>query len=325
MEHKYQEHHKKHHKKKEIQKIAVILITFAAVVVSLMLLSAPNFRAEYLEFNVPQGLTQEEVLTFQQLFDDSPLQGGQESPFISKWVGRDTFAFLYFDEFDQSALKYLGIGTKGVFCKEAGKAGEFTDFRKWSVPTYAEGQGGQPGDQGYWMAWIALDRFTAGNRNVAQGVDYSYASLEASLCGNVPPIEITVPSKELSQEDIEVFTYLFNSNPLLGTQSQPWMSKWVNDDTFIFLQFTTTAENNLLLRYIGIGTKGTFCESSRPHPDFSNFHKLNAPTYSDGENANAGDQGYWMMWIAVDDFNLEGRDVYTGIDRDFARAEPPKC
>jgi hypothetical protein len=65
----------------------------------------------------------------------------------------------------------------------------------------------------------------------------------------------------LTRAEISQLFELFDDQPLEGGQVPPRISKWVNNDNFIFLQFDKpVAENATSLRYVGIGVKGVFCE-----------------------------------------------------------------
>jgi hypothetical protein len=81
-----------------------------------------------------------------------------------------------------------------------------------------------------------------------------------------------------------------------------------------------------LISYIGIGKRGTFCEEDRPNPDFVHFHKWNATEYKHGHGSEAGEEGYWLMWVATGEFDVQGRHVKPGVDREFSPTPPPpKC
>jgi hypothetical protein len=79
------------------------------------------------------------------------------------------------------------------------------------------------------------------------------------------------------------------------------------------------------LRYIGIGVKGVFCAETQPDKAFTHFHRYNAPKYSEGHGHNPGDQGYWLLWVATDAFDLRERKVQPGVDRQFAPLKIPDC
>ena len=74
----------------------------------------------------------------------------------------------------------------------------------------------------------------------------------------------------LTSDEIQELAARFTQNPLRGGQTAPRLYAPVNDDVSIFLQFDRANPNEATqLRYIGIGRKGTFCESGRPSADFT--------------------------------------------------------
>ena len=128
------------------------------------------------------------------------------------------------------------------------------------------------------------------------------------------------------REDITEFVTVFDDQPFQGGQISPRIAKWVNEDVFLFIQFDKPSPlNATALNYIGIGKRGIFCESDRPSPDFVHFHKWNATSYREGHGHEAGDEGYWLMWVATNNLDVQGRQVSPGVDRDFSPTPPPKC
>lgn len=146
--------------------------------------------------------------------------------------------------------------------------------------------------------------------------------LNTSLVSNNIPI-----GSNITTEEILELASLFNDEPFQGGQVSPRVTKWVNNDVFIFLQFDErTPSNATAINYVGIGKRGTFCEEDRPSPDFVHFHKWNATEYRHGHGNKAGDEGYWLMWIATGEFDVQGRQVKPGVDREFSPTPPPpKC
>jgi hypothetical protein len=139
--------------------------------------------------------------------------------------------------------------------------------------------------------------------------------------------ESNVPiGKNITTEDISEFVTVFDDQPFQGGQISPRIAKWVNEDVFLFIQFDKPSPSNATaLNYIGIGKQGIFCESDRPSPEFVHFHKWNASSYREGHGHEAGDEGYWLMWVATNDIDVQGRHVSPGVDRDFSPTPPPKC
>jgi hypothetical protein len=288
------------HRKRSIS-LASILITAIIMVTAYLIINSDSiFSSSSVEYFTEQRLSEEETQTLASLFDDNPFQGGQVAPMNAKWVNDNVFVFLQFDESMVNRLQYIGLGVKGVFCAETIPSSEFTNFQKWSVPSYTEGVGGQRGDIGYWLMRVAVDDFRSHGVRVVPGIEYRFSPTQPQPCGNVPSIDMAVASKKLSQRDIEILVPLFNdsiiSNPTV-------ISKWMNSKVFIFLQFSD--EKMETLRYIGIGEAGRYCKADRPSKDFS---------YS---------QGYWMMIIASDSFDLQNKQIVPGIIP--AEQSVPEC
>lgn len=130
----------------------------------------------------------------------------------------------------------------------------------------------------------------------------------------------------LTSDDISEFVSIFNDQPFQGGQISPRIVKWVNDDVFIFIQFDKADPSNATaINYIGIGKGGVFCESDRPSKDFVHFHKWNSTSYREGHGHSAGDEGYWLMWVATDEFDTQNRHVMPGVDREFSPLTAPTC
>ena len=283
--------------------------------------------------SLPQGkpLSKGEIAALAALFNENPLTGGQEPPRAHKWVNENVSIFLQFDRSnvtEATALRYIGIGVKGVFCAETQPDKAFTHFHRYNAPKYSEGHGHNPGDQGYWLLWVATDEFDLRGRKVKPGVDYEAFPTPPPNCGaNVPKVNFTPPGADrLSREEISKLAALFNEDPLTGGQVAPRAHKWVNDNVTIFLQFDNSkSAEATALRYIGIGVVGQFCKSKQPHADFPHLHKFDAPTYSEGHGRNPGEKGIWLLWVATDAFDLRGRKVQLGVDRQFAPLKIPDC
>ena len=283
--------------------------------------------------SVPQGkpLSKAEITALAPFFNENPLTGGQTPPRAHKWVNENVSIFLQFDRPNPSeatALRYIGLGVKGVFCAEAQPDKAFTHFHRYDAPKYSEGHGRNPGDQGYWSLWVATDEFDIRERKIKPGVDYDAFPTPPPKCGDtVPKVDFTPPGADkLSKNEIVKLAALFNENPLTGGQVAPRAHKWVNENVSIFLQFDRpNPAEATALQYIGIGLSGEFCRSKQPHSDFPHLHKFDAPTYGEGHGRNPGEQGIWLLWVATDEFELRGRKVKPGVDREFAPLKIPEC
>jgi hypothetical protein len=146
--------------------------------------------------------------------------------------------------------------------------------------------------------------------------------LNTSLFSNNTPL-----GSNITTEEILELASLFNDQPFQGGQVSPRVTKWVNEDVFVFLQpDERSPANATAINYIGIGKRGTFCEEDRPNSDFVHFHKWNATEYREGHGSKASDEGYWLMWVATGEFDTQGRHVKPGVDREFSPTPlPPKC
>ncbi|MGH2530775.1 MAG: cupredoxin domain-containing protein [Thermomicrobiales bacterium] len=279
-------------------------------------------------------LTTEEIAELFAVFDDEVLTGGQVAPRVSTFVNPNAFVFLQFDAptpEEATALRYIGVGVKSVFCAETQPDRAFTHFHKYEAAEYREGHGSQPGDQGYWLMWVAVDPFeTRDGRQVAPGVDYEFSPTPPPTCGaDVPEPNFSPPTADaLSPEEIQEFAALFDDPVLTGGQTAPRLSKWTSQTNFIFAQFddrdpaVATA-----LPYVGIGVKGVFCAENQPSADFPHYHRVVAPEYAEGHGGEPGEsEGYWLLWVATNAFeDRNGRAVVPGVDREFSPIPAPSC
>lgn len=278
-------------------------------------------------------LDPEEIAALAGAFDDQPLTGGQVAPRRSRFVTPDSFIFLQFDNPDPAqatTLRYVGIGVKGVFCAETQPDRSFTHFHRYEADEYKNGHGGDPGAQGYWLSWTAVDSFEARDgRQVAPGIDYEFSPTPPPTCG----ADISTPdfapadADALTPEEAQALMGLFNDNFLTGGQAQPRAAKWVNEHVFIFLQGDAAPAEATTVRYIGIGIKSVFCEETRPSTDFTHYHRIHAAAYPEGHAGEPDEaNGYWLLWMATQPFEArDGRQVTPGVDRDFSPTPPPVC
>lgn len=282
---------------------------------------------------VGAALSKEDLTRLLAQFDDDVLTGGQTPPRLSRWVNDDVFMFLQLDNSDPNeatAVRYIGIGVKGVFCAETQPDPSFTHFHKYDAPEYAAGHGSMPGDQGYWLTWAAVDTFeTRDGRQVVPGIDYEFSPTPPPACGDaVPEIAFSPPGAEpLTHEEISALATLFDSQILTGGQTAPRFHKWVNAHTTIFVQFDSAdLAEATTLRNVGITVTGEFCAEAQPSPDFPHFHQTDAPEYKLGHGSAPGQVGYWLLWIATDEYETrDGRAVSPGVDRAFSPTPPPSC
>jgi len=160
-----------------------------------------------------------------------------------------------------------------------------------------------------------------------------------SACGGVgqsagtgspsPPATIrTTVASTLTVADIGALREAFSDTPFSGGQKAPLVARWVTDSSFVFLQFDSpTLAAAKALAYIGLGVKGTFCSETRPDPggSFTRFQRYQVPDWSRGAGGKAGDQGYWLSFVAVDKLNVAGSSVPLGVDYQYPSPKPPFC
>jgi hypothetical protein len=277
--------------------------------------------------------TANHIRGFGTIFAETPLDGGQVPPRLYKWANDDVSIFVQLDSTsDPLTARYIGIGVKGTFCAEAQPGGPnagFTHYHRVTAPAYAQGHGGQPGENhGYWLLWVATDTFTSGGRKITPGVDYQFSPTPPPACGaNVPAPNFQGPGADkLTHAEIKKLALFFNDNPFKGGQTPPRFYRWVSGDVLAFVEFDNPDPNKATaLRYFGIAERGTFCKEQQPTPDFTSFHRLSASTWADGQGGKPRQGGFWHLALAVDKFSMPWGAVTPGVDRKFAVTPAPSC
>jgi plastocyanin len=130
----------------------------------------------------------------------------------------------------------------------------------------------------------------------------------------------------LDPEEVVELAALFDDPTLTGGQVPPRLGKWVNAATFVFVQLDDLAAPTAV-RYVGVGTIGTFCAETQPSTDFTHYHRFHAPEYREGHAGEPGEEdGFWLLWLAADTFEArDGRQIVPGVDRAFSPTPPPVC
>jgi hypothetical protein len=271
------------------------------------------------------------VPAFQAAFTDNPFTGGQVAPRSYRWVNERASVFAQFDNpREPTALRYVGIGVKGTFCAESqphGPQGGFTHFHRLSAPVYAEGHGGPPGTEDYWLLWVATDQFASfDGRLVKPGVDYQFSPTPAPGCNAAPAPSFRGPgAHDLSRAEIRRLARFFQDQPLLGGQAAPRFYRWLSADVAVFLQFDSAdLRKARRLRYIGIAKRGRFTAAERGTRDFSSFQRLKAKSFRKGLGGKSGALGLWHLAVAVDRFRMPWGRVEPGVDRRYYRTPVPK-
>ncbi len=180
------------------------------------------------------------------------------------------------------------------------------------------------------MTWVATETFEARDgRQVTPGVDYEFSPTPPPDCGSdIPDVNFDPPSADrLTSKEIAELTALFNDSILTGGQTPPRFHKWISQEVTIFLQFDSPDPTEATaLRNVGITVPGTFCLESQPSEDFPHFHQTHAPSYGEGHGSAPGQVGYWLLWVATEEYEArDGTQVTPGVDRAFSPTPPPTC
>ena len=155
----------------------------------------------------------------------------------------------------------------------------------------------------------------------------------AARSGTRPPagpssgIATATPSR-LTGADVAELAAIFSDKPFIGGQVAPFLMKWMSDSTFVFMQLSGPVSASSTVAYLGLGVKGTFCAQTRPDRtggSFTRFQRYQAPAWDSGAGGRAGDQGYWLSFLAVDRLVVSGRTVPIGIDYRYPAPAAPSC
>lgn len=133
----------------------------------------------------------------------------------------------------------------------------------------------------------------------------------------------------ISEEEVAEFKALFDDEAYVGGQEAPRLVKWITPDSYLFVQFDAfdPAEGNVPL-FLGLGVKGVFCSEAQPDGadgSFTHFHQPSAAAYGDGHGGAPGTEGYWLSFLALAEFDAQGRLVVPGVDYELAPTPPPDC
>ena len=126
-------------------------------------------------------LAGDKLRRFVAFFDTKLLVGGQIAPRLYKSVNEDVSLMIQLNGTDPATvtdLRYVGLSTRGVFCKEAQPSADFPHYHRQTAQTYGEGHGGKPGESaGYWLLWVAAHPIVDGSGKVTAptGVDRQFS------------------------------------------------------------------------------------------------------------------------------------------------------
>ncbi len=139
----------------------------------------------------------------------------------------------------------------------------------------------------------------------------------------------TSATSTLTGADFSALADSFPDQPFAGGQKPPFIARWVTESSFAFLQFDRpAAAAPRAVAYLGVGIKGTFCSETRPDAaggSFARFQRYQGPTWAAGAGGKAGDQGYWLSFVAVDRLAVTGRSVPLGVDYRYPGPAAPSC
>ncbi|MBW3582665.1 MAG: hypothetical protein KY455_06155 [Euryarchaeota archaeon] len=151
--------------------------------------------------------------------------------------------------------------------------------------------------------------------------------------GDDDPVDRNMPPEKgssLGAAERASLQALYDDQPLSDSQS-PWpahLLKWVSEDTFIGTHWNDDDPAQATeLNWIVVGKKGVFCSEDRPGPEseWRHFHSYDAPGYPEGHGGEPGTEGYWLLHIAVRDFEAEWGAVSPGVDTKFMHTPAPSC
>jgi hypothetical protein len=276
----------------------------------------------------PQYLSRSDMLTFAAFFDAKPYQGGQVSPRYAKWLSNETFLFLQFDGptvQNSTELWWIGTGKKGVFCSEDRPGPGFVHFDPLNAAKFNLSAPIEAGAEGYWMLMVATDTWPIPSGFVIKpGVAYGYFPQKVPSCGqNYTKASFKVPGEQpITRQQIAQLEQMFDDKILAGGQVPPWPAKYVNDESWIFIE-TDQAKSRIV--YFGVSEPGTFCSQSQPTKDFSHFHKTSAAEYELGHGGKIADRGHWMLFAATSDRGEFNEPVNIGNDPERVKTPPPEC
>jgi len=270
------------------------------------------------------------VPAFQAAFTDNPFTGGQVAPRSYRWVNERASVFAQFDNpREPTALRYVGIGVKGTFCAESqphGPQGGFTHFHRLEAPVYAQGHGGPPGTQGYWLLWAAVDEFAAfDGRQIAPGVDYGFSPTPPPSCGGPRKPSFDAPgAHRLSGAELRALARLFPDQAVAGPRRTARRYRWVTGDTAVFIELDRrNLRRARAVRYIGVAKRGVFCGTDRPTADFAAFEPFARVRGDRRPQRRAA--GLWHLGVAMKTFRMPWGRVRPGVDREYYATRAPTC
>lgn len=201
---------------------------------------------------------------------------------------------------------------------------EFTYFHQLEAEEWDQAHGGDPGQEGYWLAHMAVDEFERPWGEVTPGVDYNYMPTDPPECDEPPEPEFEPEEAGMLEEDeMQELLGLFDDMPMEGGQEDPFTPKhvwkWITDDVFMGLELEhPNPEMAEMVNYFFLGVRDEFTEDRQPHPDFTHFHRRESPTWPAAHGHFYGADGYWFIHSAVREFRQPWGYLEPGVDRNYA-------
>lgn len=295
-----------------------------------------------------ESLSNDEIRTPVALFDDNPMNEAQRQVegenraytprHVWKWVSEETAIGLHFNDpnpEEATELDYITVARKGLFTEESQPDKEFTHFHQHTADSWEGGHGGGIGDEGYWLAHIAVReiQYPFHADTISPRVDYEFMPTPPEPGSEGHTTDFETPDGDegsLSTDNrdalIESFDGQWTNDDQMevgGEFTPAHVIKWVTEDVFVFLHFNDPNPREATdLIYFGIGVRGTFETDSVPGDqadDFTHFHKWEAQGWEDGHGAQDSSQnGFWLVHHAVHPgLEMPWGEVEVGIDRQF--------
>ena len=104
---------------------------------------------------------------------------------------------------------------------------------------------------------------------------------------------------------------------------------FVDGGGFVFLHFDKPIAEATKILYTGHTVPGKFCKEDQDAlPEgFTHFHKkfVEGDNPQAGHGGKGGEEGYWFIHIAINEFDMPWGHVVPGLDKVFMPTPPPSC
>lgn len=104
--------------------------------------------------------------------------------------------------------------------------------------------------------------------------------------------------------------------------------KLLPDGTQLFFHLDKDVPKATKILYTGMAVPGVWCEEDQAQlpAGFTHFHREKAPSVEEGHAGTyPGEKGYWLMHIALGEFDMPWGHVTPGVDDKFMPTAPPVC